>query len=58
MQATAFFLSIFLSIAISLLVTTFLLVLSAVTWRSGEAKAHARRLVDARMNARILRFNL
>ncbi len=58
MQATAFFLSIFLSIAVSLLVTTFLLVLSAITWRSDEARSHERRVVDARMNARLLRLNL
>jgi hypothetical protein len=36
----------------------FALFVSATQWRAEEDKARARRLVDAKMNARLLRLNL
>jgi len=57
MQSTAIFVAIFFPIVISVLIATllpFLLLLLS----GAEERAHARRLADARMNARLLRFNL
>jgi hypothetical protein len=34
------------------------LILSGEEWKAAQEKARARRLVDAKMNARLLRFNL
>jgi hypothetical protein len=34
------------------------LILSGEGWKAAQEKARARRLVDAKMNARLLRFNL
>jgi len=34
------------------------LVLSGEGWKAAQEKARARRLVDAKMNARLLRLNL
>jgi hypothetical protein len=34
------------------------LIMSGERWRAAEDRARARRLADARMNARLLRFNL
>jgi hypothetical protein len=43
----------------SVLIAIFLpLLMSGKRWRAAEERAHARRLADARMNARLLRFNL
>jgi hypothetical protein len=59
MQAIAVYISLFISLWISLLVA-FVLPLLPLTkqFKAAEEKAHARRLADARMNARLLRFNL
>jgi hypothetical protein len=43
---------------IALFVAIFLpLVLSGERWRAAEDRARARRMADARMNARLLRLN-
>jgi hypothetical protein len=34
------------------------IVLSGKQWREAQDRARARRLADARMNARLLRFNI
>ena len=34
------------------------LILSGQHWRAEEERARARRLTDAKMNARLLRFNI
>jgi hypothetical protein len=52
MQATATFVSIFVGIFVAI----FLMFLPL--WRTAEEKARARRIADARMNARLLRLNL
>jgi hypothetical protein len=36
----------------------FPLILSGKQWRAAEDKARARRLADAKMNARLLRLNI
>jgi hypothetical protein len=50
------------SVVVSVLIAVFLsflpIILSGGRWRAAEERAHARRLADARMNARLLRMNL
>jgi hypothetical protein len=58
MQSTAFLISIFAGIFLSIASSFLPLILSGKRWRAAEDRAHARRLADARMNARLLRFNL
>jgi hypothetical protein len=54
MEATA----ILVSISVSILVAIFLCFLPLFLSKAAEDKARARRLAEARMNARLLRFNL
>ena len=51
------------AIFVSILVATFLplmlmLILSGERWRAEQERARARRIADARMNARLLRLNI
>jgi hypothetical protein len=55
MKAAAIFIAIFIPIFVAILLP---LILSGKRWREAEDRAHARRLADARMNARLLRLNL
>ena len=52
--------AIFIATAISVLIALLLpfVVMSGKQWREAEEKARARRLADAKMNARLLRLNL
>ncbi len=53
------FIAIPASILVALLVAIFFpLVLSGESWRAAQDKARARRIADARMNARLLRLNI
>jgi hypothetical protein len=52
MQAAALFVSIFAGIFVAM----FLMFLPL--WKAAEDKAHARRIADAKMNARLLRLNI
>jgi hypothetical protein len=48
-----------IAISVSIFVTLYLsLAPSGERWKAAEAKAKARRLADARINARLLRLNL
>lgn len=52
-----------LLLVVSTLFTIFLpivmvFVVSGKQWKAAEDRAHARRLADARMNARLLRLNI
>ena len=48
-----------IAIFIAILVAMFLpLLLSGERWRAAQDRARARRLADARMNARLLRLNI
>jgi hypothetical protein len=59
MEMVAIFVSIFVPIFVSLYVAIFLpLMLSGDRWRAEKERARARRLADAKMNARLLRLNL
>jgi hypothetical protein len=51
----AAFIAIFSGILVAILLPLFL---SGEQWKAAEEKARARRLADAKMNARLLRFNL
>jgi len=55
MEATAIFVSMFVAILVAISLP---LILSGRPWRAAEDRARARRIADARMNARLLRFNL
>lgn len=54
MHAITIFVGIFAAIFLSFLP----LILSGKRWRAAQDRAHARRIAEARMNARLLRFNL
>lgn len=51
----AIFVAIFLPIAIS---AAFFLLLGGKHWREAQDRARARRITDAKLNARLLRLNL
>jgi len=49
----------FVAIFLPIFVAIFLpIIMSAKQWRAAEDKARARRLAEARMNARLLRLNI
>ena len=49
----------FAAICVALFVAIFLpLILSGERWRAEQDRARARRIADARMNARLLRLNI
>jgi hypothetical protein len=53
------FVAIFIAIFVALFVAIFLpLILSGEQWSAAQERARARRLADARMNARLLRLNI
>ena len=49
--AIAIFVGLFVAILLPI-------IMSGERWRAAEDRAHARRLADAKMNARLLRLNL
>jgi hypothetical protein len=59
MQDKVFLIGISISILISILIAVFLLfMVLGERFKAAEERAHARRIADARMNARLLRLNL
>jgi len=58
MEATAIFVALFAGIFVAIFLMFLPLILSGKQWRAAEDRAHARRIADAKMNARLLRFNL
>jgi hypothetical protein len=58
MEASVF-VAIFASVLIAIFLAIFLpLFLSGERWKAAEDKARARRIADAKMNARLLRLNI
>jgi hypothetical protein len=55
MVAVGIFIAIFVALFVAVLLP---LIMSGERWRAAEEKACARRIADARMNARLLRLNL
>ena len=55
MEAIAIFVAIFIPLILAIFLP---LILSGKRWRAAEDRARARRLADARMNARLLRLNI
>ncbi|HET8636566.1 MAG TPA: hypothetical protein VFL96_06935 [Acidobacteriaceae bacterium] len=55
MQAVAIFVAIFAGLFIAISLPLFL---SGKRWRAEQERARARRITDAKMNARLLRLNL
>ena len=58
MEATAIFVALFAGIFVAIFLMFLPLILPGEQWRAAEDRAHARRIADAKMNARLLRFNL
>ena len=56
MEATAIFVAILVAIFVAIFLPL-MLILSG-EWRAEQDRARARRIADARMNARLLRFNI
>jgi hypothetical protein len=50
--------AIFLAIFVPFVVYLPLIIVFSTDWRAAEDRARARRLADARMNARLLRLNI
>ena len=59
MEATAIFVAIAESVLVAIFLAIFLpLILSGERGRAAQDKARARRLAEAKMNARLLRLNI
>jgi len=59
METAAVLIAIFTGVFVAIFVAIFLpLILSAEQWRAAEDRARARRIAEARMNARLLRLNI
>jgi hypothetical protein len=59
MEATAIFISISVAIFGAILLgILFPLFISGERWKAAQDRARARRIADAKMNARLLRLNL
>ena len=54
MQTTA----ILVGISVAIILSFFPLILSRKRWRAAHDREHARRIADARMNAKLLRLNI
>ena len=51
--------AVFVAIALSLIVAlSFMFIVSGKQWRESQERARARRLADAKMNARLLRLDI
>ncbi|MGD0366550.1 MAG: hypothetical protein ABSA94_03775 [Acidobacteriaceae bacterium] len=57
MEAGAIFVAIFAGILVAIFLS-FLPLILGEQWKAAQDRAHARRMVDAKMNARLLRLNL
>ena len=57
MNVIAIFVAIFAGIAAAIFLTL-MPILSGERWRAEQDRARSRRLADARMNARLLRFDI
>jgi hypothetical protein len=55
MEATAIFISIFVAIVIAIFLP---LILSGPRWKAAQDRECARRIAEAKMNARLVRFNV
>ncbi len=57
-MAAGVLVAVTISIFVALFLAVFLPLISVEHWRAAQEKARARRLADARMNARLLRFDI
>jgi hypothetical protein len=59
METTATFVAVFAAILVALFAAIFLpFMMSGERWKAAQEKARARRIAEAKMNARLLRLNL
>jgi len=57
MKATATFIALFVTIFIAIFLSL-MPILFGERWKAAQDKAHARRIAEAKMNARLLKLNL
>jgi hypothetical protein len=50
--------AVWVAIFVATFVAIFLSILSGKHWKAAQDTAHARRIAEARMNARLLRLNI
>jgi len=50
--------AVWVAILVATFVAIFLPIISGKRWKEAQAKARARRIAEARMNARLLRLNI
>jgi len=50
--------AVWVSILVGIFVAIFLSIMSGMHWKEAQDKARARRIADAKMNARLLRLNI
>jgi hypothetical protein len=59
MEETARLVAIFVAVFVAMFVAIFLpIILSGKQWRAEQDRERARRIADAKMNARLLRLNI
>jgi hypothetical protein len=57
-MGAATFIVVFAAIFLSLILSFLPLILSRKQWKAAQDRAHARRMAEHRMNARLLRLNI
>ena len=58
MEGVAIFVAFFIAIFIAFVAIFLPLILAGKQWRAAQDRVRARRIADARMNARLLRLNI
>jgi len=57
-MGVAIFVAIFLPLFVAIFLIFFPFIMSGKQWEAAQERAHARRMVEHRMNARLLRLNI
>jgi hypothetical protein len=57
-MGAAIFVAIYLALFVAIFLLFLPLIMSGKQWRAAQDKARARRMVEHRMNARLLRLNI
>jgi hypothetical protein len=57
-MAAAVLVAVFVAVLLPIFLAIFLPIMSEKYWREAQERARARRIADAKMNARLLRLNI
>ena len=57
-MGVALFVAIFLPLFVAIFLIFFPFIMSGKQWEAAQERAHARRMAEHRMNARLLRLNI